>query len=271
MMSQPAGITGRGRAELAAVLASGKRFVTLADVTGALGVDPDAAAKRLSRWAKDGWVRRVRRGLYIGVPVDAANPAAWSEDALIVATAVWSPCYFTGWTSASHWALTDQVFRTTVLKTTERVRASQARLLDHDYLLAHTGDGTLGWGIGSEWDGETRLRFADPARTVIDVLDDPKLAGGIRHAAEITGTFLDEHAPAILVDYGDRLGNRAVFKRLGYIVEALGRDAPQLVEACRERVSAGVSPLDPGGPKGGRRAMRWGLRVNATVTPQDPA
>ena len=102
-----------------------RRFITPALVTDALGVDADSASKRLSRWAADGWVRRVRRGMYIGVPVDAANPATWSEDALIVAAAVWAPCYFTGWTSASYWALTDQVFRTTVLKTTTRVRSSK--------------------------------------------------------------------------------------------------------------------------------------------------
>lgn len=269
-MSPSAGITGRGRAELAAVLASGKRFITPTDVSDALRVDPDAAAKRLSRWAREGWVRRVRRGMYIGVPVDAVNPAAWSEDALIVATKVWSPCYFTGWTSAGHWALTDQVFRTIVLKTAGRVRASQARLLDHDYLLAHTSADTLRWGLRTEWHGDARLYFADPARTVIDVLDDPKLAGGIRHAAEITGSFLDEQAPATLVEYADRTGNRAVFKRLGYLVEALGRDAPDLVEACRSRVSAGVSALDPDGPEGGRRTMRWGLRINVAIVPQEP-
>lgn len=264
------GISGRGRAELTAVFAPGKRFITPDDVAAALGIDADIAAKRLSRWTKDGWVRRVRRGLYIGVPVDAANPAAWSEDALIVATAVWSPCYFTGWTSAGHWALTDQVFRTTVLKTTGRVRLAQVRLLDHDYLLAHTSKSALDWGLAPEWHDEVRLRFADPARTVIDVLDDPKLAGGIRHAAEITGTFLDEHDPAILIDYGDRAGNRAVFKRLGYITEALGQPAPDLVEACRARISTGISALDPSGPTGGRRAMRWGLRVNVSITPQEP-
>jgi predicted transcriptional regulator of viral defense system len=208
--------------------------------------------------------------MYIGVPVDATNPAAWSEDALIVAGRIWSPCYFTGWTSAGHWALTDQVFRTTVLKTAGRVRAPQVHLLDHDYLLAHASDDALHWGLRTEWHGDARLYFADPARTVIDVLDDPELAGGIRHAAEITDSFLDEHAPAILVEYGDRTGNRAVFKRLGYIVEALGRDTPDLVEACRDRVSAGVSALDPGGPEGGRRTMRWGLRVNVTIVPQEP-
>ena len=59
-------------------------------------------------------------------------------------------------------------------------------------------------------------------------------------------------------------GTELVFKRLGYIVEALGRDQPDLITASQARVSAGISPLDPQGPKGGRRLMRWGLRVNVT-------
>ena len=167
---------GPGRARSGARF--GQRFITPALVTDALGVDADSASKRLSRWAADGWVRRVRRGMYIGVPVDAANPAVWSEDALIVATAVWAPCYFTGWTSANHWALTDQVFRTTVLKTTTRVRSSNVSLLDHAYLVAHASEAALSWGTKTEWHDGTRLRFADPARTVIDALDDPRLAGG---------------------------------------------------------------------------------------------
>ena len=74
MSESASGISRKGRAELAAVLGSGKRFITPALVADALGVDADSAAKKLSRWAADGWLRRVRRGLYIGVPVDAATP-----------------------------------------------------------------------------------------------------------------------------------------------------------------------------------------------------
>jgi predicted transcriptional regulator of viral defense system len=265
MMLRAAGISGRGRAELATVLGSGRRFVTPTDVVGALGVDADTAAKKLARWAEDGWVRRVRRGLYIGVPVDAANPSAWSEDALVVAAEVWSPCYFTGWTAAHHWALTEQVFRTTVLKTSERVRAATVNLLDHEYLVGHVESDLLTWGLKTEWQDGVRLRFADPARTVVDILDRPKLGGGIRHGAEVLGAYLDEHDPMLLVAAGDRLGNRAVFKRLGYLVEALGLDQPVLQSVCEERVSSGISSLDPDGPSGGRRAMKWGLRVNVTV------
>jgi predicted transcriptional regulator of viral defense system len=76
---------------------------------------------------------------------------------------------------------------------------------------------------------------------------------------------------AQLIDSGDRLGNRTVFKRLGYIVEALGLDAPALVSACERRISAGISPLDPDSPPGGRRAMRWRLRVNVLLANEGPS
>ena len=270
-MSVAAGISQAGRAELAAILGSGRRFVTPTVVVDELGVDADAAAKKLSRWAAKGWLRRARRGLYIPVPLDAGNPDAWSEDALIVAAAVWSPCYFTGWTAANHWALTDQVFRTTVLKTTVRVRASSVRLLDHDFLLAHASASAMEWGMKTEWRGEMRLRIADPARTVIDIIDSPRLGGGIRHGAEILAAYLADNEPATLIDYGDRLGNRAVFKRLGYIVEVLGQDRGRLLEACGRRVSAGISLLDPDGPDEGHRATRWGLRINVPMGREEPA
>lgn len=251
---------------MARVLATGRRFLTPVDVAAELGVDARTAAKRLARWAEQGWVRRVRRGLYIDVPVQATDPARWSEDPLLVAAHVWPGCYFTGWTAANHWALSEQVFRTTVLKTPQRVRATTVRLLDHDYVCVHVAEAALGWGLSSHWQDGTRLWFADPARTVIDCLDAPRLAGGIRHVGDIVTTYLDEHDPQSLVEYGDRWGNHAVFKRLGYLVETLELPDPGIVAACRQRLSAGISALDPTGPDGGPRVMRWRLRTNVSVT-----
>jgi predicted transcriptional regulator of viral defense system len=269
-MMTASGIGASGRSELTRVLAGGRRFVTPTDASIALGIDSDMAAKKLSRWARDGWLRRVRRGLYIGVPVDVTDPQSWSEDPLVVASEVW-PCYFTGWTAASEWALTDQVFRTTVLKTSARVRAASVRLLDHDYLVTAVSERDIAWGMTSQWRAECRLRFADPARTVIDILDAPRIGGGMRHGAEILAAYLDDRDPGLLLDYGDRIGNGAVFKRLGYCIEALGRDLPDLVGACRDRVSAGIADLDPDGPASGRVATRWNLRVNVTVAAEEPA
>lgn len=259
------GISATGRQELALVL-GGRRFVTPADVATELRIDSTAATQRLARWARDGWVRRVRRGLYIGVPVEASNPRAWSFDALVIAARVWDPCYFTGWTAARHWALTEQVFRTTVLKTSARVRETRASLLDNDYVVAHTDPAALSWGLVSEWNDGERLRFADAARTVVEILDDPRLGGGMRHSSEIFASFLDEHDPGLLIAAADRLDNGAVFKRLGYLAEHLDLDDSAFVLACRERLTAGVSALDPTGPPGGHRNPRWGLRVNAAIS-----
>lgn len=264
------GISGAGRAELAAVVGR-RRFVSPDEAAAELGVDAGVAARKLANWAEKGWLRRVRRGLYIPVPVEAERPASWSQDAMVVAAAVWSPCYFSGWTAAAHWGLTEQVFRTTVVKTVRRVRRSEVRLLDADYLLAHVDEGAMGWGLEAVWQEEVRLLVADPARTVVDILDSPRIGGGIRHAADILGSYLDEHDPQLLVEHADRLGNRAVFKRLGFLVEALGREEPALTAACLARLSAGVALLDPDGPKVGPRVARWSIRENVRVRAEGPS
>jgi predicted transcriptional regulator of viral defense system len=264
------GISGSGRAELAAVVGR-RRFITPSDVATELDVDAHVAARKLAHWAEKGWLRRVRRGIYIRVPVEAENPERWAEDALMVAAAAWSPCYFTGWTAASHWGLTEQVFRTIVLKTTGRVRTSEVHLLDVDYLLMHISPEATSWGIERVWREETRLQIADPARTVVDILDQPRIGGGIRHAAEILGSYLDDYESSRLVDYADRLGNRAVFKRLGYLLEALGRNDPELIAACRARLSTGVAVLDPEGPPGGPRTPAWRIQANVHVAAQAPS
>lgn len=264
------GISGSGRTELATV-AGRRRFISPEDAASELGVDARVAARKLAHWTEQGWLRRVRRGLYIAVPVEAERPEGWSQDAMVVAAAVWSPCYFTGWTAAGHWSLTEQVFRTTVVKTARRVRASGVRLLDADYLLTHIPEKTMAWGIEAIWHEEVRLHMADPARTVIDILDAPRIGGGIRHAAEILDTYLDEHDPLRLVEHAQRLGNGAVFKRLGYMVEALAREEPELISACRTRLSTGLALLDPNGPPDGPRVPAWNIRANARIDPGSPS
>ena len=269
-MSIPAGISGKGRSELAAVLSQSARFLTPVYVASALGIDETAAARKLSLWSKSGWVRRVRRGLYIGVPVEAQNPSMWSDDALVVANEVWSPCYFSGWTAARHWALTEQVFRPTMVKTSKRIRTSKIEFLDHDYLVSHVDPTLMKWGLKNEWVDGVRLSFSDPARTVVELLDDPTIGGGIRHTAEILSTYLDDNDPSKLVTYAERFDNRTVFKRLGYLLEAMHKDFPDVISTCHDNISEGFSKLDPGQTKNGRRIVRWRLFVNTSISQEEP-
>lgn len=106
-----------------------------------------------------------------------------------------------------------------MLKSSARIRESRPNLLDHGYVVVHADPEALTWGLVSEWNDGERLQFATAARTVVDVMDDPQLGGGMRHSAEVLASFLEEHDSALLIDAADRLGNGAVFKRLGYLAE----------------------------------------------------
>jgi predicted transcriptional regulator of viral defense system len=260
------GISRAGREELTVLLSRGRRLVTVDDVVAALSAGPQDAAKKLARWARLGWLRRVRRGLYIPVPLEAENPSLWSEDALYLADAVWTPCYVTGWTAANHWSLSEQVFRTTVVRTAQRVRSARQHLLEHEYLVSHVPSEAI-WGVTKVWRHDRQIQIADRARTVVDVLADPSIGGGVRNVVELLRAFLDEDTGDKLVEYGDRLGNQVVFKRLGFLAEPFGTH-PKLVAACRERLASGYPLLDPAGPRRGRHDAKWGLRINVELDPE---
>ena len=107
--------------------------------------------------------------------------------------------------------------------------------------------------------------MSDPHRTIIDARDVPAAAGGALHASELLEAYFErpDAAQERLIEYGDRLGRGTIFKRLGYLAERAGLADRSFVEACRERVSSGLSWLDPAGPRSGRIVSRWNLRVNS--------
>ena len=101
--TDPGGLSARSRRDLVILFGAGQRTVTVEDAAEALGVTRNVAARRLSAWAANGWLRRVRRGLYLSVPVDARDPVSWNEDPWYLADVVWNPCYIAGWSAANHW------------------------------------------------------------------------------------------------------------------------------------------------------------------------
>ena len=88
---------------------------------------------------------------------------------------------------------------------------------------------------------------SDPARTLIDMLADPPLGGGIRHVAEMLVTLFHDQPKeaAKLSGYAARIGNGAVYKRLGFLLQRDHPDQVALTEACRAHLTAGYAKLDP--------------------------
>jgi predicted transcriptional regulator of viral defense system len=79
----------------------------------------------------------------------------------------------------------------------------------------------------------------------VDLLDDPALGGGIRQIADCFAEYLKhkDRDDTLLIEYAERLGNGAVFKRLGFLAGM--RHETRLEEACRARLTKGNVKLDP--------------------------
>jgi predicted transcriptional regulator of viral defense system len=239
------------------------------DVAGAaeaLGVDVDRTRQLLAYLARRGWLSRVRRGLYVAVPLDARRPGEWVEDTWVVADRVFSPCYIGGWSACQHWDLTDQVFRTILVVTAKKVRDREPIIQGTPYRATVRSEDKL-FGTTPVWRDRVRVQVSDPTRTIVDVLDDPTLGGGMRTVADVVHEYVngDHRDDRLLVEYADRLGNRAVFKRLGFVLEHLNVEATVLVAACLERRSTGLVALDPSVDAKGRIVRRWGIRANVTL------
>ena len=266
----PKGISTRNRQLLTLLNRGFAGPFSVREAAIALDYTIDEARRFLAYLAARGWVVRVSRGFYATVPLDAIEPTEWREDPWLVASKVFGPaCYIGGWTACEHWNLTDQLFNTTVLFTARKVRSTEADVQGSPLRIRHTRSDNI-FGTRAVWRGQSRVDVSDPSRTLVDVLDSPELGGGIRHVAEVLEAYFDsEHLDeSLLLEYGGRLGNRTVFKRLGYLIEVLDIEAPGLVQECRDQISAGMSLLDPSLPRRGHSRRRWNLRLNATVLPE---
>lgn len=239
---------------------------TVADAAAAADVDHARAARLLRHLAAQGWVARVRRGLYTTVPLEAEFPQEWRADPWAIASAAVGPGYIGGWSALHHWDLTDQVFSTTVFLTSRPVPRRERTIGGARFELRHRPAGRR-FGTRRVWRQGTPILVSDPERTLVDCLDDPSIGGGVRHVAEALTEYASLSAVRwqLVIDYGDRLGNRTVFKRLGLLAETLDLADAGLINACLQRVSTGVGRLDPSRPEAGPITTRWGLRMNAGV------
>lgn len=261
-----AGVTAANRETLALLRRSFAGPFTAAEAAEVADLEPERATRLLRHLVAQGWLTRVHRGLYATVPIEAEHPQAWRIDPWTIAATALAPAYIAGWTALHHWDLTDQLFGTTAVITARPVPRRERMIGGARFELRHRGEPAL-FGTRRVWRDGVAVEVSDPERTLVDCFDDPSLGGGVQHVADAFVQWRDGRRADSqqLVDYAERVGNRTVFKRLGFVLEALRIDDRELIAACRQRISSGISLLDPGRPASGSITTRWNLRINAIV------
>ena len=257
------GLEASSRTRLAKVLRATNGTVTPQAAAAALAETRLGASKLLARWAEQGWLQRVRRGIYVPVPLESERADSAPEDAWLIAQTAFAPCFIAGWSAVEHWSLTEQVFRSVCVATTKRPRHREQVMGGITFAL-HTVAQAKFFGLKGIWRGRTKVQVSDPSRTVVDLLADPALGGGIRFTVDVLENYLkSEHRNLpLLLDYADKFGNRAVFKRLGFLLQKLAPGELDTIAACASRLSTGYAKLDPA-LLSNRLVTVWGLWVPA--------
>ena len=126
------------------------------------------------------------------------------------------------------------------------------------------------FGLKPVWIGQVKVSVSDPTRTMIDMLSDPQLGGGIRPTADMFINYLksEDKNVALLIEFAKRLGNGAVYKRLGFLLERFAPEEKNEINACKSQLTSGNAKLDPKLNRD-RLITRWKLWIPESWTKKD--
>jgi predicted transcriptional regulator of viral defense system len=253
--------------------AAGKQVFTADDARKYLAEDATLWLA-LTRLQKAGWIKRLKRGVYLIVPLEAGVERRWSEDAFVVACSLAEPAAVAYWSAMRHWNWTTQVPQTVFVQTTQRKSAYRRIVLGVTYRFIPVIPKKF-FGIRRERIGAKMFSVTDREKTLLDILDRPDLSGGMPEILSALPTAMTQVEWERLDAYLKKFPNRAALKRLGVLVEAMDLAIPNREVRLRRwqrMVSGGIALLDPGGgPTAGRVQTAWGVRVNIPVHPAPPA
>ncbi|OGO14958.1 MAG: hypothetical protein A2Z14_05475 [Chloroflexi bacterium RBG_16_48_8] len=247
---------------LASMAEKGKHVFKLEDAIPYWS-SPHMARKALSRLERRGWLKRLERGLYLIVPLDAGPSGQWSEDPLVIAAQLAPEGAVAYWTALHYWGMTEQIPRTIIVQTIHRRYKSRDTILGVRYHFIVVVERKLFGVITSVRDG-LPIRITDREKTLIDALDRPDLCGGIAQVIETLES--PEPMDWEKVDaYMDLMNSGAVYKRMGYLVEELDISIPdqqRWLTNWKKRITKGIALLEPGRKKTGPIKSPWRVRIN---------
>jgi predicted transcriptional regulator of viral defense system len=174
-----------------------------------------------------------------------------------------SPAAIAYWSALNHHGMTEQIPRTVFVATNHHVQKSTKETLGVNFQIISIQPKKF-FGIEKDWINEQPFSITDKEKTIIDGLDLPKYVGGVGEIAKALAQSWQELNEEKLREYTVKIGNTAVAKRLGFLMEALGLGNPDTLRKALS-LGAGFSPLDPTLPKRGKHSRRWGLLINAEV------
>lgn len=254
---------------MTALYESGQTTFTHSDVESITRL-PSASARSLIRHAVNrGVVSRLEPGLFVLVPPELGRATEFAGNPYMVARQLAAGAqYFISHASAMelHRMVTQPQF-VIFTSTTKRLRNRSIHGTEFRFVFIRR---EAIFGVTTHWiSKQDSVKVSDIERTVIDGLHLPAYCGGLAEVAKGLWMRRNDVKPDRLIEYALRLGNGAVVRRLGYLLELYKIATPEQLDHLHHSLSATYALLDPTLPAEGAYVSGWRLRVNLSPAELD--
>ena len=214
------------------------------------GLERRQAYRLLARLKADGLVDEVEQGKFLLLGLE---PETVLSNPLYIASHLVAPAYVSYWSALHYYGFTEQVPLTTFVATTKKKRRVTYRGFRFHFVVVKPHKF---FGYRRERIGDLVTVVADEAKAIVDSLDLPQHAGGIGEVAKALRAALETVDIPTLIHYANRMENKSLASRLGYLLDLFGRPADGLAH------SHSPVKLDPTRPRTGPTVGRWQVVVN---------
>ena len=260
-MKRLSGIGKKSRERLKKAIEASDGVLTPEIISKALSLSPMESARLLSRWCHAGWLKRVKQGVYWPVSLESDPNTIAIEEPWIIAESLFSPGYIGGFSAIKYWDFSEQIFESVIYLTTKLVPSRNVTYAGIKFKLKTIRPYKI-FGTKIVWKNSLKIRVSDPSKTMIDLLDDTVMGGGMRVIDEL---FLEywhstHRDMDLLIQYAKKMRNKTIFKRLGFLLEIRNLADIETIDMLRKNISSGYSELDPS-MKSTVILKRWNLKI----------
>jgi predicted transcriptional regulator of viral defense system len=244
--------------------ADGQVIFSTDQARAALGDAAQNVNKLLYRLTCKRWLLRLEKGKYLLLPLEAGTEGLYSIHEFVIAAHLIEPYAIAYASALSFHDLFDLLPQTVFVATTRRKTDVTVEELGLRFRFVTLTPHKF-FGFQTVTIEEHPVQITTPSKTLVDGLDRPDLCGGIIELSKAICRYAQDGADweQVTAD-AERLGNRTVFKRLGYLVELTETEVGEWLERWRAEISAGETLLDPRYGRQGEYHSGWNLRLNVS-------
>ena len=218
-----------------------------------LDLDLPRVYRLIARLKTDDLIAEVEKGKYLLLGLE---PERVLSNPLFIASHLVAPAYVSYWSALHFYSFTEQVPLVVFVATTKKKRPVTFAQFRFRFVTIRPHKF---FGYQREIVGGLPILVADKAKAIVDSLDQLRYAGGVSEVAKSLRAALEVVEVPVLIEYANRMGDRSLASRLGYLLETLGHSTEGLIP------STTPIKLDPSRPQ--RRthdplSSSWRVLVN---------